>query len=56
MNWKIQYFNARVQKEILEWPSGIYADFLRLAGMMEQYGATLRLPHSRAMGDGRRAI
>ena len=52
MNWKIRYFNARAQKEILEWPSGIYADFLRLAGMMEQYGANLRLPHSRAMGDG----
>ena len=28
------------------------ADFLRLIGMMEEHGADLRLPHSRAMGDG----
>ena len=31
---------------------GIHADFLRLIGLMEQHGADLRLPHSRAMGEG----
>lgn len=39
MNWTIHFFNASVQKNIREWPVGIYADFLRL-------------PHSRAMGQG----
>ncbi|MDO9141128.1 MAG: type II toxin-antitoxin system RelE/ParE family toxin [Methylobacter sp.] len=36
----------------MEWPVGIYADFLRLISLMEKQGADLRLPHSRAMGNG----
>ena len=52
MNWTIRFFSERVHKDLVSWPSGIYADFLRLAGLMEQHGADLRLPHSRAMGDG----
>lgn len=52
INWTINYFNARVQKEIQEWPVSLYADFLRLMSLMEEHGADLRLPHSRAMGDG----
>lgn len=34
------------------WPAGVYADFLRLAVLMEEHGADLRMPHSRAMGYG----
>ncbi|MBP9217493.1 MAG: type II toxin-antitoxin system RelE/ParE family toxin [Sterolibacterium sp.] len=52
MNWSVHYFNERVQREITEWPVGIYADFLRLVSLMEDHGADLRLPHSRAMGEG----
>ncbi len=52
MNWSVSYYNERVRREITEWPVGIYADYLRLVMLMEQYGADLRLPHSRAMGDG----
>lgn len=52
MNWSINYFNECVQREIAEWPVGIYADFLRLVNLMENHGADLRLPHSRAMGEG----
>ena len=52
MNWSVNYFNERVQREITEWPVGIYADFLRLVSLMEDHGADLRLPHSRAMGEG----
>lgn len=50
--WSIQYFNARVQQDIESWPVGIYADFLRLIHLMENHGADLRMPHSRAMGQG----
>ena len=50
--WAIQYFNARVQQDIEDWPAGIYADFLRLVHLMELHGADLRMPHSRAMGQG----
>ena len=50
--WVLSYFNARVQKELEAWPVSIYADFVRLAGLIEMYGPDLRMPHSRAMGDG----
>ena len=50
--WIVQYFSARVQREVEAWPVGIYADYLRLIGLMEDHGADLRMPHSRAMGDG----
>ena len=52
MNWSICFFNGRVQKDIQKWPVGVYADFLRLASLLELYGTDLRLPHSRAMGAG----
>ncbi|MHB8354340.1 MAG: type II toxin-antitoxin system RelE/ParE family toxin, partial [Burkholderiales bacterium] len=48
----VLYFNARVQQEIEGWPAGIYADFLRLVCLMERHGVDLRMPHSRAMGQG----
>jgi len=52
MMCSIKYFNARVQQGIEGWPVGTYADFLRLIQLMEHHGADLRLPHSRAMGQG----
>lgn len=52
MNWTIHFFNERVKEELDGWPAGIHADFIRLTGLMENHGADLRLPHSRAMGDG----
>ena len=50
--WSINYFSARVQQDIESWPVGVYADFLRLVRLMEEHGADLRMPHSRAMGQG----
>lgn len=50
--WSVQYFNARVQRDIQAWPVGIYASYLRLVVLMERHGIDLRMPHSRAMGQG----
>ncbi len=50
--WTINFYNAKVQGHIEKWPVGIYADFLRLAHLMQTHGADLRLPHSRALGKG----
>ena len=50
--WQIEFYNQRLRSIIEEWPDGIYADFLRLAGLMQEHGADLRMPHSRAMGKG----
>lgn len=52
MNWTINYFNKNVQAEIENLPVGIYADYVRLIDLMIAHGANLRLPHSRAMGNG----
>ena len=50
--WSILFFNERVQREIEEWPVGVYADFLRLTELLEEGGLDLRMPHSRAMKGG----
>jgi len=52
MNWRIIYFSERVRDEVMNLPAGIRADYLRLANLMVEHGADLRLPHSRAMGAG----
>ena len=33
-------------------PPGILADYIHLADLIQHHGADLRMPHSRAMGDG----
>ena len=48
----IEFYPARVLAAIENWPSGVAADFLRLTELLETIGPDLRLPHSRALGDG----
>jgi len=50
--WKIEYFSDRVSKDIFGLPAGQLARYLRYADLMEQYGANLGMPHTRAMGNG----
>ena len=52
MNWRIIYFSERVGSDVLALPPGIRADYLRLAELVEEHGADLRMPHSKAMGSG----
>jgi phage-related protein len=51
-NWRITYYNERVQRDVWAMPASIVADYLRLTEAMALYGADLRMPHSRAMGGG----
>lgn len=50
--YRIEFFNARVQAEILGWPAGIAAGFTAIAQRMVEYGPDLGLPYTRAMGEG----
>jgi len=52
MNYTIEYFHKRVKAEIEDWPVGIVADFARIVELLMEFGPNLRMPHSRAMGDG----
>jgi phage-related protein len=52
MNWRVSFYSAEFQEEILGLPAGFVARFLRYAERMEVYGPDLGMPHTRAMGDG----
>ena len=52
MNWSIVYYSEKVRLEIEALPVGIRAAYARLAGLLMEFGLALRMPHTRAMGDG----
>ncbi len=52
MAFEIEYFHERVRAVIESWPVDVLADYARLVELLAQYGPSLRLPHSRAFGDG----
>lgn len=52
MAFEIEYFHERVLAEIEIWPVDVRADYAGLLELLTEHGPNLRLPHSRAMGDG----
>ena len=52
MPYQIEYFHSRVQAEIESWPVDVVADYARLVELLAEHGPSLRLPHSRALGEG----
>ena len=52
MAFEIEYFHERVLAEIESWSVDVLADYARLVELLIEYGPSLRLPHSRAFGDG----
>jgi phage-related protein len=52
MSYSIEYFHARVKADIESWPIGTLADYARMVELLMEFGPHLRMPHSRAMGDG----
>ena len=52
MAFEVEYFHQRVLEEIESWPVDVLADYARLVALLIEYGPALRLPHSRALGDG----
>lgn len=52
MIFKIEYFHERVLAEIESWPVDVLADYARLVELLAEHGPSLRLPYSRAFGNG----
>ena len=52
MAFEIEYFHARVLAEVESWPVDVVADYAHLVELLAEHGPNLRLPHSRALGDG----
>lgn len=52
MRYQLEYFHLRVLAEIESWPVDVIADYARLVELLVEFGPSLRMPHSRAFGDG----
>lgn len=52
VNWRVGFYGAAFQEELLQLPAGFVARFLRYAERMEHYGPDLGMPHTRVMGKG----
>jgi phage-related protein len=52
MSYGIECFHPKVLAEIESWPVDILADYARLLELLMEHGPNLRLPHSRAFGQG----
>ncbi len=52
MNWHITFHSDKVEQATLSFPSGILANFLHIAEMIEKFGPALGLPYTKAMGEG----
>ena len=50
--FEVEYFHERVLAEIESWPVDVLADYTRLVELLIEYGPSLRLPHSRSLGEG----
>ena len=48
----VSYFHERVLNEVQSWPVDVLADYARLIELLTEHCPSLRMPHSRAFGDG----
>ncbi len=52
MTYELEYFNLRTKEEIISWPKSIKMDYARLVELLIEFGPDLRMPNSRALGEG----
>ena len=52
MAFSVEYFHGRVLAEIESWPADVLADYARILELLIEHGPHLKLPYSRAFGDG----
>ncbi|NTW57342.1 MAG: type II toxin-antitoxin system RelE/ParE family toxin, partial [Chlorobiaceae bacterium] len=52
MGYEIGYFHPRIMEDILRWPVSIRADYARIIELLMEFGPDLRMPHSKALGNG----
>ena len=52
MSWRIEYYSEKVSKQVYSLPASVLADYLRIAGLFEEFGVDLGMPHCKALGRG----
>ena len=55
-HYTIAFYSEAVQSEILDWPHGIKASFIRIAEMMTEHGLTIGMPYIKPMGDRKSVV
>lgn len=52
MNWKVEFYNEKVEDQTIAFPKGILADFLRVVELIEEFGPLIGRPHTAPLGKG----
>jgi len=52
MEWNISFYSPKVESETLLFFSGILANFLHIAEMIEEFGPALGSPYTKALSGG----
>jgi len=47
MNWRITFYNKKVESQALAFPKGILASFIRLLDLLKVFGPHIGMPHVR---------
>ena len=52
MSYTVEYFHNRVLEEVESWLVDVVADYATIIELLIEHGPNLRMPRSRAFGDG----
>ena len=52
MNWSIEYYNPKLEIEVLGLPDGLLARYLHLTDLMLEFGSNLGMPHTKPIDTG----
>ena len=52
MKWKVTFYSKKVEIQTLKFPSGILANFLHIAEMIEELGPNLGKPYVGSLSSG----
>jgi len=52
MKWQIKYYSPKLEEEILNFPDGLLARYLRLTDLMCEFGSNLGMPHTKPLDGG----
>jgi len=52
MNWKVTFYSDKIEAQTLNFPTGILANFVHIAEMIEKLGPNLGKPYVGSLKDG----
>jgi phage-related protein len=52
MRWTVSFYSPKVERETLDLPAGILANFLRIVELIAEFGPDLGRPHKAPLGGG----